>query len=271
MLQREQWLSFGFLMKRVFLLFFFFSLAIAKIFAQETSVAGIVFDADSKDRIARVNVLNTTTGFSVYNNINGVFTIDAKPGDKLIFSQTEHHADTIRVLSYTPLAIYMKRSAIQLKEVTIFDSLMNPQKKLANTKRDFSKIYGSLAYKDLLSVGPSGAGLSIDALWNSFSRSGRNATHLRETIENDYKQDVIDFRFNKTLVTRITGLTGKPLSDFMLRYRPGYYLVAYASEYEFISTIKTNYRRYLRNPRPYYQVPLYPPKSNASVVPGKSE
>lgn len=252
------------LMKFLFFLFLFlFSI---KVFAQETSVAGIVFDADSKDRIARVNVFNASTGLSVYDNLNGVFTIDARPGDKLIFSQTEHFSDTVTVFNYTPLAVYLKRMAIQLNEVTIVDSMLNPEKRLAANKRDFSKIYGSLANKDFLTVSPgSGAGLGIDAIWNAFSRSGRNAAHLRATIESDYKQDIIDFRFNRTLVNRVTGLTGRQLTDFMQKYRPGYYFVAYASEYEFITTIKTNYKRYLRNPRAYTLAPLYPPKTPAPV------
>lgn len=237
-----------------------------KAFAQETSIQGIVFDAESKDRIARVNILNLSTGKSVWDNLSGVFSIDANPGDKLVFTQTEHFADTISIISYTPLAVYLKRTAIQLKEVTISDSALNPQKRMEANKRNLSKIYGSLANKDFLTVAPGvGAGLGIDAIWNAFSRSGRNAAHLRETVENDYKQDMIDFRFNKTLVNRITGLTGKQLVDFMQKYRPGYFLVAYATEYEFITTIKNNYRRYLRNPRAYTLAPLYPPKSSAHV------
>jgi hypothetical protein len=256
-------------MKPVLLLIF--CLFTFKVFAQETSVSGIIFDTDSKDRIARVNVLNLSTGVSVYDNLNGVFSIDAKPGDMLLFSQAEHLPDTIRVANYTPLAVYMKRNSIQLRQVNILDSILNPQKRLEANKRDFSKAYGSLASKEFLtSMSPGGAGLGIDAIWNSFSRSGRNAAHLREVIESDYKQDMIDSRFNRTLVGRVTGLTGKQLTDFMQKYRPGYFLVTYASEYEFINSIKTNYKRYLRNPLAHTLAPLYPPKP-APVVKEKPQ
>ncbi len=239
-----------------------------KVFAQETSVAGIIYDVDTKDKIGRVNVLNLTTRASVYDNINGVFTISAKPGDKLVFSQTEHFDDTVKVQSYVPIAVGMKRKAIPLKEVTIYDTLLDPLKRLMAKKRDYSKAYGPLANKDLLTLSPgSGAGLGIDALWNTFSRSGRNATRLRETIEEDYKQDVIDYRFNKTLVARVTGLKDKPLADFMQKYRPGYYLVTEASEYEFINSIKTNLKRYLRNPKAHALASLYPAKKTDGATP----
>jgi hypothetical protein len=224
----------------------------ARGFSQERSVSGIVFDKVNKDRIASVNVRNTTTGKSVYNNLKGEFTIEARKGDQLIFSRQDFHSDTVQVESFAPLAIYLAPAAIQLKQVTVHDTLQNPEKRLAATKRDYSKIYGSLAYGDLLtSPANGGAGLSIDALWNSISKSGRNASHLREIIENDYKQNVIDYRFNRTFVGKITGLKDEKLTQFMQRYRPSYYLTATASDYEFIASIKANYKRFLRYPRRY--------------------
>lgn len=246
---------------RPFLVLFFFCLCCSKLFAQETSVAGIIFDVDSKDRLSRVNVKNLTTGADVYNNINGVFTIDAQTGDKLVFSQWEHLPDTIKVQNYVPLAVYLKRVSIQLKQVNIFDTLMDPKKRMEAKKRDYSKAYGSLASNDFLSLTPGlGVGLGIDAIYNALSRSGRNAAHLRETIEGDYRQDVIDYRFNKTLVGRITGLKDPALTDFMRRYRPGYFFLSNATEYEFITSIRTNLKRYLRNPTIHALAPLDEPK-----------
>lgn len=240
-----------------FLVFLFFVLVSIKGFSQEKSIAGIVFDKDSKSRIAKIIVQNQSTGQSVYNNLNGVFQIDAKTGDILIFSKQDYISDTIKVENHVPIAIYMRRSAIQLREVTIRDTAPTPEKKLAETKREYNKAYGSLANRDLLSM-PSygGVGLGIDALYNTFSRSGRNAAKLRETIDRDYKQDVIDYRFNRTLVEKITGLKDKKLVDFMQKYRPGYFFVVNATDYEFITSIKNNLKRFNRNPRAYTLAPL---------------
>jgi hypothetical protein len=239
-------------------LFLLFCILSTRVFAQEKTVSGIIFDIDSKDRIAKINVINLSTKASVYNNLSGEFKINAVPGDKLVFARTEYHSDTIVVKNQTPLAIYMKRLAIQLKEVTILDSLLDPKKRLASARSEYAKAYGSLASDDYLTVGPSGAGLGIDALYNLFSRSGRNARHLRETIQKDYAQNVIDYRFNKALVTRITGLKGLQLDDFMLKYRPGYFFATYSNDYEFISSIKTNLKRYQHNPRAHALAPLQP-------------
>ena len=226
-------------------------------FSQEKSVAGIVFDKNSKDRIAKINVVNLNTGKSVYNNLNGVFTIDAQPGDQLVFKKQDYYSDTVKIESYLPLAIYMGRTAIQLQEVTIRDSMINPNSKRALAKKENSKAYGTLANRDIISTPTmGGAGISIDGLWNTFSREGRNAENLRKIIDQDYRQDVIDYRFNRALASRITGLKDKQLTDFMQKYRPGYYFVIKASEYEFISSIKSNLKRYLRNPKAYSLQPL---------------
>jgi hypothetical protein len=243
-------------------LFLFFCTLSVRLFAQQKQVEGIVFDKDSKDRIAKVNIVNATTGKSFYNNLKGEFTIDAQPGDLLIFMKPDHYSDTLKVQNNNAMAVYMKRSAIMLREVYIRDTALTPEKQFAATKRDFTKIYGSEYSQSLLSVAPGlGAGIGIDALYNAFSRSGRNAAKLRATIEEDYHQREIDFRFNRAFVASVTRLKDQQLTDFMQRYRPGYFLVKTATDYEFIATIKTNLRRFLRSSRKSYGLaPLVTPE-----------
>lgn len=259
MLKIGQWFSFGAAMKSGLLLCFL--LICNRCFCQDKTVAGIVFDNDSKSRIATVNVSNITTGISIYNNLKGEFKIAAKQGDLLVFTRLGYHPDTTKIGNDLPQAIYMERLAIQLKEVTIHDSTLTPEQRLELTKQDYTKIYGSLAYRNFLSTSSGGAGLSIDALWNSISRSGRNAAHLRELIQQDYEQEVIDYRFNRTFVGNITGLKDQKLTEFMFRYRPGFYTTLNASEYEFVAMIRANFRRYLRNKRTYSLPPLEPQKT----------
>lgn len=226
-------------------------------------VEGIIFDKDTKDRVAHVNIVNTNTNKSFYNDLKGQFKIDAKQGDQLIFIKQDYLPDTVIIKSNANIAVYLQRFAIPLREVTIHDSLGTPQKRLAATKRDYTKIYGSSAYNDPLSISPGGgAGISIDALFNSISRSGRNAERLRGVIQGDYEQNVINFRFNRTFVGNVTGLKDQELTEFMIRYRPGYYMVTTASEYDFITYIRNNLRRYKRNKRTFSVPPLTPAKDD---------
>lgn len=238
-------------------LFLLMFLAACRCFSQEKPLEGIVFDKDSKERVASVNIRNTTTGIADYNNLKGEFKIRAVPGDQLVFSRQGYKPDTIKVLNKGPLAIYLVHLVIQLKEVTVHDSLETPEKRLAAIKNDYEKIYGPSANPEWFSVAPyGGAGLSIDAIYNAFSRSGRNAAKLRELIEQDYEQNVIDYRFNRNFVGNITGLKEQELTSFMFRYRPGFYTTETMTDYEFITMIRANLRRYRRNQRTYSLPPL---------------
>jgi hypothetical protein len=233
-------------------LFLFLFLFTIKCLAQQKPIEGIVFDKENKERIATVNVHDITSGIAVYDNLKGVFSIKANEGDQLVFTRQDYKPDTVKIQNHEALAVYMIRAAIQLKLVTVHDSTLTPEMRLAATKADYSKIYGSLAYNDALSVAPGiGVGLSIDALWNSLSRSGRNASRLREIIEQDYEQNAIDYRFSRNFVQRITGLKDEKLSSFMIRYRPGFYTTQTMTDYEFITMIRSNLRRFLRNQRSY--------------------
>lgn len=238
------------------------------VFGQQKTVDGIIFDKDTKERIASVLIVNTRTKQSIYNNLQAEFKINAEPGDELIFSKYGYHSDTLKLKQSGTLTIYLKPTARMLKQVNITDTVQNPEKRLQSTKLEYSKAYGSASNRDLLSVSPgAGAGISIDALWNSFSRSGRNARRLQEVIERDYHENVIDYRFNRTLVASITGLKDERLADFMQKYRPSYYTVVYDSEYQFIEYIRGCYRRYSRNPRAYTLPVLVTPPSASQPKP----
>ena len=221
---------------------------VSQVFGQDKQVQGIVFDKDTKERIARVSIINLTSGQSYYDDFKGEFNVSASPGDKLVFIKEYYFNDTILVKNTNSIIVYLPRNSIMLHEVTIRDSLHTPMQRLLATRREYSKAYGSSAFSNPFSVVPGGgAGFNLDALYNSFSRSGRNAAHLQGLIQEDYQQNVIDYRFNRSYVGNITKLKGNDLNEFMIRYRPSYYTVTSDTEYEFISYIRTSLRRFLRN------------------------
>lgn len=229
-----------------------------RVYAQEKQIQGIVFDYGSKERIARVFITNTRTKANIYNNLKGEFTVNVRLNDVLIFAKTGYFNDTVKIKELQTLPVYLKRSSIVLREVTVKDSALSAEKLRDANKKEFSQAYGALANKDLQTVGSNGAGIGIDAIYNMLSRRGRNATKLRGIIDRDYKAKVIDNRFNPIIVGAITGLAGEQLNSFMYRYRPDYTLVVMLNDYDFISYIKSSYSRFRRNPSNYFLAPLPP-------------
>jgi hypothetical protein len=213
-------------------------------FSQEKSIGGIVVDKDSKFRLSRVNILNTRTQQKVFNNSKGEFFIDAKDGDMIISSLSGYKNDTIKIANQTALVFYLRRLAIRLPEVVFRDSALSAKAKYEETKKEFNKLYRLGNNKDLLNIGPNGAGLGIDAIWSAFSKEGKNARRLLEIMERDYQNAIIDQVFNRELVNRTTGLKGGKLLVFMLNFRPPYEFVVKANEYELVNYIKQAFMRF---------------------------
>lgn len=230
--------------------------------AQVKQAEGVVYDKDTKNRIAHIQITNLRTKDIYYNNLKGEFNIPVKAGDKLLFSTSYYRSDTLTFTGQKVLLVYLKRISIPLPLVTVYDSLNNPKRRLEIIKKEYSRIYGAISNRDMINIpqaGAGAAGLSIDALYNSLSRSGRNAKKLQGIIERDYREQVVSYRYNRSLVGSATGLTGDKLADFMQKYRPGYNFVVVASDYELLSYILGSYRRYKRNPNAYALPPLIEP------------
>jgi hypothetical protein len=216
-------------------------------FSQE--IEGITFDKDSRYRINRVNITNLRTKESIFNDIKGEFKINAKSGDQIVAVLIGYHPDTLSYKDQTALIFYLQRKAIPLREVWVQDSILSARKKYEELKKDYQSL-NRLGNQDFLLKNSGGIG--IDAIWNSFSREGKNARRLTEVLERDYQNNYIDEHFNKQIVKKVTDLKeGEKLEIFMLKYRPSYYFLIGANDFDLASYIKMAYVRF--NKDPYYE------------------
>lgn len=253
-------LSFIKLKKILYIALLLISISGNNLFAQDKTVQGIVFDMDSKQRLTRVYIYNTRTQEGFYNTTKGEFKTIAREGDILVAALQGYGVDTISIRSENTILFYLKRYSIQLQEVIVRDTLNSPADQLKATKEEYRDAYTKGTVKDVLTTGGSngggGAGLSINALYSLLSREGRNARQLQKIIERDYKDAMIEYRYTRTLINRVTGLNGDKLADFKQQYKPGYYFILEANDYELIEYIRQSYRRYIENPAAYRLQPL---------------
>ncbi len=214
--------------------------------AQET-IQGLVFDKNTKQRVSRVFIYNPSNDAGGYNNTKGEFEIRAKAGDVLIAAANGYYADTLRIADESVVVFQLERSTILIDEVSVI-ARRSPEERLAENQREYSTAYSRGTPGPIFSVAPTGAGVSIDALYKLISREGRNARRLQEIIEQDYRESVIDYRFTPELVSRATGLTGDALRDFMRQYRPSYFFVLNANDYNLVYYIRSSYAQYRERP-----------------------
>jgi len=245
-------------LKRIFSTLLCFLTTSCFLFAQDKPVQGIVFDKDTKQRITRVYIYNLRTNKGVFNNFRGEFNMNCRKGDTLLAALEGYAADTVTIKSDKAVVFYLRRTSIRLKEVTVTDTIRRPDRQLQATKREYRDIYRKGNDKDIFSIGRGGAGLSIDAIYSLLSREGKNARYLQQIIERDYRESIIDYRYSKALVSKITGLENTDLEDFMQQYRPSYYFILQANDYLLIKFIKDSYQKYLKNPGAFRLQPLKP-------------
>ena len=136
-------------MKRI-LLYILFLCGAIQAFSQSRPIEGIVFDADSKQRISRVYIYNTRTNKGFYNNTKGEFKSTAAVGDVLVAAVPGYLVDTMLVKSQPTLIFYLKRNSILLEEVTIRDSSLSAQERLRRNQQEHKDAYRKGNTKDIL-------------------------------------------------------------------------------------------------------------------------
>lgn len=216
-------------------------------YGQAQSIQGIVFDKHTNQRVGKVFLKNERTKENSYNNSRGEFKISVAPGDQIIATKAGFFIDTLVYSEQKILLIYLEREAIYIPEVNVV-ARRSPEDILKRRRDDFNKAYKLADPGSFFSVGPTGAGLSINSIYSLFSKEAKNAKRLTKTIQREYEENVVDYRFTPDLVSGLTGLSGDQLHIFMSNYRPTYYFVLVASPYELASYIKTKYELFKLNP-----------------------
>lgn len=234
------------------------------IFAQQRTVQGFVVDKDSKLRLAKVYIYNSSADEGFYNNTKGEFTTSAKLGDTLYAALQGFAMDTAIYRGQSALVFQLRSLGIRLKEVNIYGKLKTPQERYRSQLDAYKYRLDKASANDLLNFNAGKIGVGIDAIYNLLSREGKNARQLQRILEKDYKEEVIDYRFNPTYVRTVIEIKEADVDDFMLQYRPTYQFVLTASEYAFIRFIKNSYASYKRNPA-MFRLPKLPQLSIDSL------
>jgi len=228
----------------------FFLFLLSAVAMGQQKVAGLVLDKDTRQRVAKVLLVNNTSGANVFNNAKGEFHLAMKKGDVLIAKREEYKSDTLVYGGEQVVMVYLKKTSIYIEPVTVV-AKKSPDQILAQRKIDYAKAYKLADPGDYFSVGPNGAGLSIGTIYNLLSKEGKNARKLTAYFQKEYEENMIDLKFSRMLVKNVTGLDGELLDNFMLRYRPSYTFVQMANSYQMTGYILSKYEQFKINP--YYK------------------
>jgi len=251
------------MMKKI-ILFFLFIFFFLNLFSQQKNYSSSVFDGITFIPISGANIYNLNTKRYTFTDDNGNFTIAASVNDTLIISKSIYR-QIIVVISKKNLDIfnedyYLYYKAILLKEVKVIS--LNPnyeqfkrelvQMKLPDIYKNLDGI--EITEQDKINAEYSTKGPNllrntafsspITYLYNSFSKKAKMKQLYSEMLQYEEEIEKVPTKYNREIVSEITGLKGDTLMEFMLFCRFSYYDIIRWSEQEIVNTIKNKYFEY---------------------------
>ena len=208
--------------------------------AQVKEITGLVIY--NNERQSGAIIKNLSSREQTISTDRGEFVITAKPGDTLITIKDDYIKDTLLVSDQQYLIIKFRKNPLMLKEVNIYGIPITPASTYEANKNEYKEIYwkgdkSHIFMPDLLLGTHIGLTFDITKLYNALSKQGHDARRLQHTLTKDYKNSIVDKRFNP-LAANITGYKGQKLLDFIKDNRPSYEMVVKATDYNIIQYIK---------------------------------
>lgn len=206
-------------------------------------VSGTVYDS-TKQYVVPGVIVKSTGGATTLTDSLGNYHISVTDKDSLSFLYAGKPTQKFPVRamnSYNGFDISLQVRVFEkyrlLKEVRVYantyrqDSLENR----ANYARIFNFQKPTLRSN---SVPGSPPGLDLDELISIFRfRRNKMTLQIQQRLMAEEEDKYVDYRFSKTLLKRVTGLSGSSLDKYRFLYRPTYEFVALATELEFYEYI----------------------------------
>ncbi len=207
-------------------------------------LVGRTLSTNQGEVVQLASIINTQTGIRKISNRSGYFSISVRETDTLVISAIGY--DSVKIaaamLDFSKptdsILVWMKSKVARLKEVKIVAS--NPKRdSLARAAAEFLKTDPLMNnYDRILNRNKGGLMSPLTAIYQQFSKEGQDMAHFEEFLAYMEKQKLVDRRYNRDVVKRVTKLHELQLDEFMLFCKLNKDFVLEASEYDLIKAIQ---------------------------------
>ncbi|MGI8580660.1 MAG: carboxypeptidase-like regulatory domain-containing protein [Chitinophagaceae bacterium] len=206
-------------------------------------ISGTVYDSTKLYVVPGVIVKSTGGGGTITDSL-GRYHINTAEKDSISFYYANKPTQKFPVKSisnYNDFDISLQVRVFEkyklLKEVKIFTK--NYRQDSAENRLTYSKIfdYQKPGLRSNFTPGTP-PGLDINELINifRFRRNKQNLAFQKRLMEEE-EDKYVNYKFNNTLLKRVTGLTGILLDKYKITYKPSYEFIITATELEFYEYI----------------------------------
>lgn len=194
-------------------------------------LSGITFNQKTSGRLATVTISNLKRQAVATSDNLGMFSINAAPGDTLLFIKPGFTDQKQVVTASTDIIAYLI-PAQQLEAVIIkAKTKQQEQKEVLDAYRSKGIYYnGKPPALSILSS-------PVTGLYELFGKEPGRARHFAAQMKRENQQTEINRRYTFELVKRVTQLSDEEVQQFRLTYNPPYPEVLKWNEYEMIQFI----------------------------------
>lgn len=213
-------------------------------------LSGTIYDSSKINYVPWVKVMNNAGKFA-YSDSMGRYSILVAEKDSVTFTFRNKSTQKFAVQTITDpnhfdisILIPYRGKYNTMKEVIVHTKSYR-QDSIEN-RETYAKIYSFQKPTLQTSISPSGVpGADLDEIINMFRfRRNKSLKKFQLRLELEEQEKYVTYRFNKTLIKRITHLEGESLNMFIMRYRPTYEFTSLADELTFNQYILNCYYQY---------------------------
>ncbi|PWV49046.1 hypothetical protein [Chitinophaga sp. S165] len=205
--------------------------------AQVRTIYGTVYERTARYGMPYVSVIGSSGAGSVTDSA-GRYSIKLAVTDSISFSYQGKATMKIPVKEVPlnrPFDMSLHVDVTTLPTVIVEEKRRSYQLDSIANREEYRKVF-DFAPEYISSAG-GGVGVNLDALLSM--RKIKRMEHFREQLVQLEQQKYVDYRFNKTLVQKLTGMQSPALDSFMVQYRPSYEMIlSFETQYEYYKYIR---------------------------------
>ncbi|MBV8251295.1 MAG: carboxypeptidase-like regulatory domain-containing protein [Chitinophaga sp.] len=224
--------------------------------AQQVQVSGTVYEKTATMGLSGVSV-HSNSGAGAVTDSLGRYTIKIPRTDSLSFSYQGKSTQKFAVREINLTRPFDMKLLVEVKTLATVEVKAKPksyQYDSLENRREYRKYFDF--HPEYITSGNGGAGINLDALF-SIGKIKR-MQQFRKFLQRDEQEKYVDYRFNKDLVQKITGLKSPLLESFMVAYRPTYaMLMSFENDYDYL--------RYIKEMGSYYESEVHSGRTNIPV------
>lgn len=217
--------------------------AVNGLFAQ--TIQGHVADVATGKPLCLASVVNERTRQSTTTNTDGYYSLIARQGDRIRFSNVGYNV----VVKITPPSVLIANVEVtmeveenQLKEFTFKASKMS--------KYQLDSIERQETYHTTLShQKPSPFTSPVSAIAEMFSKRAKRVYKFQEDFARGEIEKFVDTKYYPGLVTKLTGLSGDSIGHFMYAHPMPHDYARTATDLEIKMWIRSSYKEWLKSLR----------------------